>query len=86
MGLGEFVKTAREAKGLRQVQLSKLARVPLATIRDLEQGRVKTVRLETARRLARTLGVSVDQMADAALESEIELAVAHTAPRNRQRQ
>jgi transcriptional regulator with XRE-family HTH domain len=76
MPLGEFIKRAREEKGWSQRDLSRRSGVSISTIHNLEQGLVKTLRLETARLLARSLGVSVDQMADAAKESDLQPAVA----------
>jgi transcriptional regulator with XRE-family HTH domain len=75
MPLGGFIKRAREEKGWSQRELSRRSGVSISTIHNLEQGLVKTLRLETARLLARSLGVSVDQMADAAKESDFEPAV-----------
>ena len=70
MSLGGFIKRAREDKGWSQRDLSRHSGVSISTVHNLEQGLVKTLRLETARLLARALGVSVDQMADAAKESD----------------
>jgi transcriptional regulator with XRE-family HTH domain len=76
MSLGGFIKQAREAKGWSQRELSRHSGVSISTVHNLEQGLVKTLRLETARLLARSLGVSVDQMADAAKESDHKAALA----------
>ena len=38
----------------------------------MEQGKVSSIRLETARRLARVLGVTIDEMAEAAREDQLE--------------
>ncbi len=73
MALADFVRDAREARGLSQRELSKLAGVSLASIRNIEQGMSKTLRLETARRLARALHVSVDRLAEAGRDRQAEL-------------
>jgi transcriptional regulator with XRE-family HTH domain len=68
MALGDFVQRIREERGLTQRELSRRSGVSIGTIRNLEQNLVKTLRLESARRIARVLGVSVDEMAEAARE------------------
>jgi transcriptional regulator with XRE-family HTH domain len=68
MALGDFVQRVREERGLTQRELSRRSGVSIGTIRNLEQNLVKTLRLESARRIARVLGVSVDEMAEAARE------------------
>jgi transcriptional regulator with XRE-family HTH domain len=76
MALSEFVKETREARGLTQRELARLSGVSIGAIRNIEQGMVKTLRLETAGRIARVLRVSVDRMWDEAREGQLEPAVA----------
>jgi transcriptional regulator with XRE-family HTH domain len=75
MALGDFVQRIREERGLTQRELSRRSGVSIGTIRNLEQNLVKTLRLESARRIARVLGVSVDEMAEAAREDTEPAAV-----------
>lgn len=53
------IRTARESKKWSQVELSIHSRVSLSTIRNAERG-LATAR--TLRRLARALGVTVDDL------------------------
>lgn len=55
------VKEHRERLGLTQAQLAHEAGVTEKTVRDIEKGSA-VPRLDTARRLARSLGVSVDDL------------------------
>lgn len=61
MGLGERLRRAREAKGLTQEQLGKLLNVTDATINRYEKG-TRQPAPAMLRRLAETLGVSVDYL------------------------
>ena len=61
--LAARLKAARAAAGLSQPQLAERAGVPLPTVRSLEQGQRTKVWLETAAKLARALGVSLDDLA-----------------------
>jgi transcriptional regulator with XRE-family HTH domain len=79
VSLGGFIKSARRGRGLTQKELADRARVPTSTIQAMEQDKVLSIRLETARRLARVLGVTIDEIAEAARESregQFEPAVA----------
>jgi transcriptional regulator with XRE-family HTH domain len=61
--LGDRIKTWRLKKGLSQKQLAKEARLDIAWISRLENGHRDNISLQTARRLAQALGVSVDYLA-----------------------
>jgi transcriptional regulator with XRE-family HTH domain len=77
MSLGTFIKERRERRGnMTQRELAERARVPLSTIQAIEQEKVSTVRLETARRLALVLGTTTDELAEAAREGQAAGAVA----------
>ena len=54
----QSLRQLREAKGLSQEKLAGLAGVTMGTVRNLEGG--STPRLDTARRIAEALGVTVD--------------------------
>ena len=56
---GERLKVLREAAGWSQPALAEKSGVPVGTIRDYEQGRREPL-LETAAKLARCLGHSLD--------------------------
>jgi transcriptional regulator with XRE-family HTH domain len=49
-------------KRLSQGELGNLANVPLSVIADIESGRQTTVTLETAKRLAEALAVTLDSL------------------------
>lgn len=55
--VGATLAQLRKRRGLTQQQLSDSSRVSIATVRHIEQGETESMRLETARRLARTLRV-----------------------------
>lgn len=61
--LGSLIRTHRERAGLTQRQLAERSGVSLAAIRDLEQGRSRRPRRESARRLARALDVPDAELA-----------------------
>jgi transcriptional regulator with XRE-family HTH domain len=63
MALGPRLRQLRELAGLSQNELAKRAQVPRPTITDVENGKQASVTLETARRLARVLGVTLDFLA-----------------------
>ncbi len=60
--LGKVLKTCREKKGMTQVQLAKKAKVTQAYVAQLEAGVKKNPSLATLQRLAKALGVSVEQL------------------------
>lgn len=57
------MKEVRKRRGLSQRELADASGVSLSTIRKLEQGERETARLETLRKLARTLRVPTMQLA-----------------------
>jgi DNA-binding XRE family transcriptional regulator len=72
-----FVSLERRNRlGLTQKKLARRTDVPLSTIQAMEQEKVSTIRLETARRLARVLGTTIDEMAEEAREGQVMGAVA----------
>ena len=60
--LGRMLKTLREAKGLTQVELAKKARIGQGYLAQLEGGVKKNPSLAVLKRLARAVGVSVEQL------------------------
>jgi transcriptional regulator with XRE-family HTH domain len=60
--MGRRFKTLREAAGLSQSQLAKVAGVPVASLRGWEQGR-RTPLFDAAVRVAEALDVSLDDLA-----------------------
>lgn len=56
------LKEAREAAGLTQLELATASGVAVATVSQLEQGRMANPRLDTLRALAKALGVTLDEL------------------------
>jgi transcriptional regulator with XRE-family HTH domain len=63
MTLGERMKRLREKRGWNQRELARLAQVDNAWICRLEAGERHNISLDAAKRLAKTLGVSLDVLA-----------------------
>jgi len=60
--LSKNVKKLREAKGLSQEKLARLADVANNTLIKMETGENKNPTLETLKRVAKALEVSVDEL------------------------
>ena len=60
--LANNVKRLREAKGLSQEKLARLADVANNTLIKMESGENKNPTLETLKKVAKALGVSVDNL------------------------
>jgi plasmid maintenance system antidote protein VapI len=60
MTIGERLKRLRELAGLSQGELARRAGVNRPIISDLESNKRQNITVDTAKRLARTLGVSLD--------------------------
>jgi ribosome-binding protein aMBF1 (putative translation factor) len=60
--LGQRIRTAREAKGLSQVTLAEAAKISQGYLSQLEQDE-REPSLSIAARLARALGLSLDELA-----------------------
>jgi len=60
--LSKNVKRLREAKGLSQEKLARLADVANNTLIKMETGENKNPTLETLKKVAQALGVSVDNL------------------------
>jgi len=56
------LKSSREKKGMTQVQLAKRAKVTQAYVAMLEAGTKKNPSLATLRRIAKALGVPVEDL------------------------
>jgi transcriptional regulator with XRE-family HTH domain len=63
------MKRIREAAGLSQSELARVARVPVGTVRNWEQSR-RVPRLDAATKVARALGVSLDSLAGLSAKPE----------------
>jgi transcriptional regulator with XRE-family HTH domain len=76
MPLGERLKRFRELAGWSQNELARRSGVPRPIVSELESGKQKGLKVDTARRLARALGVSLDMLVgmDPAEEEEPEPA------------
>jgi transcriptional regulator with XRE-family HTH domain len=62
MTIGERIKALRQKKGWSQRELARLAGVRHATLAELETGMRTETRTDIARRLAQTLGITVDYL------------------------
>ena len=60
--LSKNIKRLREAKGLSQEKLARLADVANNTLIKMETGENKNPTLETLKKVAQALGVSVDNL------------------------
>jgi len=60
--IAKNIKKYREKKGISQDKLSKLAGVTLHTITKIESGATPDPRIETVKKIAQALGVSVDDL------------------------
>jgi len=60
--LANNIKRLREAKGLSQEKLARLADVANNTLIKMESGENKNPTLETLKKVAKALGVSVDDL------------------------
>lgn len=60
--LGVVIRTKRQAAGLTQAELAKRARVTQGYVAQIEGGRKKSPSLESLRRLAKALGVTVAEL------------------------
>jgi len=60
--LSNNIKRLREAKGLSQEKLARLADVANNTLIKMESGENKNPTLETLKKVAKALGVSVDDL------------------------
>ena len=63
MTFGERLRQFRELAKMNQIELAKRANIPQPIISAVESGRQKSVNLDTARRIARALGVTLDMLA-----------------------
>jgi transcriptional regulator with XRE-family HTH domain len=68
MTFGERLRQFRELAKLSQSELAKRANIPQPIISAVESGRQKSVNLDTARRIARALGVTLDLLAGSSEE------------------
>ena len=60
--LGKNLRKARETKGLSQERLARLAEVANNTIVKIEAGKNRNPTLDTLKKIAKALGVSVDNL------------------------
>lgn len=60
--IGKNIKKLRQAKGLSQDRLSKLADVSYNTVIKLETGGIQNPTIETLQKIAKALNVSVDYL------------------------
>ena len=60
--IAKNIKKYREKKGISQDKLSKLAGITLHTITKIESGATSDPRIETVKKIANALGVSVDDL------------------------
>ena len=85
--IGERLKHLRKSRGLTLRQLAGLAHVPQSTLSSVETGARAggKLTLETGKRLARALGISLDVIAGVYEEEADEVDADATAQPQRQR-
>jgi transcriptional regulator with XRE-family HTH domain len=62
MAIGSRLRELRKARGLTQMDVARVSLLSLSIITQLEQGLTKDPKLSTLRGLAKTLGVSIDEL------------------------
>ena len=60
--IGENIKRARHRKKLTQDKLAKVADIPYTSITKIETGVIKKPSVQTVAKIAKALGVSVDDL------------------------
>jgi transcriptional regulator with XRE-family HTH domain len=60
--IAKNIKKYREKKGISQDKLSKLAGITLHTITKIESGATPDPRIETVKKIADALGISIDDL------------------------
>src|SRR5262245_34829925 len=70
MTMGERIRKRRQALRLSQQDLSEMTGIRRATLSDLESDKQTGMTVDTAKRLARALGVSIDYLAGTWEEDE----------------
>lgn len=60
--IAKNVKKIRKKKGISQDKLSKLAEVAYNTIIKIESGAIQNPTIETVQKIAKALGVSLDEL------------------------
>ena len=60
--IGKNIKRLRNKKGISQDKLSKLADISYNTIIKIESGAIQSPTMDTAYKIANTLGVSLDDL------------------------
>ncbi len=60
--IGKNIKRLRNKKGISQDKLSKLADISHNTIIKIESGAIQSPTMDTAYKIANTLGVSLDDL------------------------
>ena len=65
--MGQRLQRLRRSAGLSQPRLAEAAAVPVASLRNWEQGR-RLPQLDAAVRLAKALGITLDELAGGLLE------------------
>jgi transcriptional regulator with XRE-family HTH domain len=60
--IAKNIKKYRQAKGLSQDKLSRLADISHATIIKIESGGIQSPTIDTVQKIAKALGVSLDNL------------------------
>ncbi len=60
--IGKNIKKLRKQRGLSQDKLSKLANISHNTIIKIESGAIQSPTMDTASKIAKALGVSLDDL------------------------
>lgn len=60
--LGENIKKARKKRKLTQDKLARLADIPYTTLTKVETGVIKQPSVQTVAKIAKALGLTVDEL------------------------
>ena len=64
--LGENIKKIRKKRNLTQDKLARLADIPYTSITKIETGVIKSPSIQTVAKIAKTLGISIDELIEGA--------------------
>ncbi len=64
MQIGLKIKEIRENSGVSRYRLSKNTGIPYTTLTDIESGKVKDIRFENLKLIAKSLKISINKLSE----------------------